>query len=67
MQNKKIELWKKAVKTGIIKSNLIPMFAALMLALYTYHLSFIENIPNMIFALIGSAVIGGGWNIQQYI
>ncbi|MBB5147914.1 MULTISPECIES: heme o synthase [Ureibacillus] len=67
MQNKKIELWKKAVKTGIIKSNLIPMFAALMLALYTYHLSFIENIPNMIFALIGSAAVIGAAGIFNNI
>lgn len=58
MQNY-IDLWAKTVKTGIIKSNLIPMISALMLALYTYELSFVENIPNLIFALIGSALIIG--------
>lgn len=63
MQNKKIGLWKQAVKTGIIKSNLIPMFAALMLALYTYDLGFVENIPNMVFALIGTAAVIGAAGI----
>lgn len=52
-----LDLWAKAVKTGIIKSNLIPMIAALMLALYTYDLDFIENIPNFIFALIGTTLV----------
>src|SRR5699024_808393 len=45
------------VKTGIIKSNLIPMFAGLTLALYTYGYGIIENIPTIIFATIGSALI----------
>ncbi|KGR80270.1 heme o synthase [Ureibacillus manganicus] len=58
MQNY-MDLWAKTVKTGIIKSNLIPMIAALMLALYTYNLDFVENIPNIIFAIIGSAFIIG--------
>ncbi|BDH60477.1 protoheme IX farnesyltransferase [Lysinibacillus sp. PLM2] len=54
-----LDLWAKTVKTGIIKSNLIPMIAALMLALYTYELDFVENIPNIIFAFLGSALIIG--------
>lgn len=58
MQNY-MDLWAKTVKTGIIKSNLIPMFASLMLALYTYNLSFIENIPNIIYAIVGSAFVIG--------
>lgn len=58
MQNY-IDLWAKTVKTGIIKSNLIPMIAALMLALYTYELDFVENIPKLIYAIIGSAFIIG--------
>ncbi len=58
MQNY-LDLWAKTVKTGIIKSNLIPMIAALMLAIYTYNLNFIDNIPNIIFAFIGSALIIG--------
>lgn len=52
-----INLWAQAVKTGIIKSNLIPMIAGLMLALYTYELNFIENIPNIILATVGSALV----------
>ena len=53
----KRELWAQAVKTGIIKSNLIPMIAALMLALYTYELNFIEHIPKIIYAVLGSAAV----------
>lgn len=55
-QSKK-QLWEQAVKTGIIKSNLIPMIAALMLALYTYELNFIDYIPSIIYAIIGSAAV----------
>lgn len=51
------KLWGQAVKTGIIKSNLIPMIAGLMLALFTYELSFIDNIWNFIFAVSGSALV----------
>lgn len=50
-------LWAQVVKTGIIKSNLIPMLAGLMLALYTYQLSFTENIGYILLALIGTAAI----------
>ncbi|MEK4423913.1 heme o synthase [Solibacillus sp. FSL K6-1523] len=53
----KQQLWAQAVKTGIIKSNLIPMIAALMLALYTYELNFVEQIPTIIFATLGSAAV----------
>lgn len=52
-------LWAQVVKTGIIKSNLIPMIAGLMLALYTYQYSFIDNIWNIIFALLGTAAVIG--------
>lgn len=58
MQNY-VDLWAKTIKTGIIKSNLIPMIAALMLALYTYDLNFVDNILNIIYAIIGSALIIG--------
>ena len=53
----KRQLWAQAVKTGIIKSNLIPMIAALMLALYTYELNFIEHIPAIIYSILGSAAV----------
>ncbi|MED4603339.1 heme o synthase [Paenibacillus validus] len=49
----------QTIKTGIIKSNLIPMFAGLTLALYTYQISPIEKFPEMLFALIGSILVMG--------
>ena len=55
----KRQLWAQAVKTGIIQSNLIPMIAALMLALYTYELNFVEYIPDIIFSILGSAAVIG--------
>ncbi|MDE5411763.1 heme o synthase [Alkalihalobacterium chitinilyticum] len=47
------------VKTGIIKSNLVTMFAGLTLALYTYQYSLFDKIPEIIFALIGSILVMG--------
>lgn len=47
------------IKTGIIKSNLIPMFAGLALSLYTYQYGLIEKLPDIIFAFIGSFLIIG--------
>lgn len=49
----------QTVKTGIIKSNLIPMFAGLTLALYEYQISPFEKIPEIVFAFIGSILIIG--------
>lgn len=54
------EILSKTVKTGIIKSNLIPMFAGLTLALYTYQFSIGEKLPEIIFAFIGTAFVIGG-------
>lgn len=51
------KLWAQAVKTGIIKSNLIPMIAALMLALYTYNLNFIDYLPAIIYSVLGTAAV----------
>lgn len=45
------------VKTGIIKSNLIPMFAGLTLALYTYQKDLVESYPNIVYALLGSTLV----------
>lgn len=47
----------QTVKTGIIKSNLIPMVAGLTLALYTYELNPFDKIIDIICAIIGSALI----------
>lgn len=49
----------KTLKTGIIKSNLVPMLAGLTLAMYTYDYSLFEKIPEMILAIIGTALIIG--------
>ncbi|MFC7391992.1 heme o synthase [Scopulibacillus cellulosilyticus] len=49
----------QTVKSGIIKSNLIPMFAGLTLALYTYRISLFDKLPEIIFALIGSILVIG--------
>lgn len=53
------EILAQTVKTGIIKSNLVPMFAGLTLALYKYKISPSEKIPEIIFAFIGSILIIG--------
>ncbi|MFP3381248.1 protoheme IX farnesyltransferase, partial [Bacillus sp. SIMBA_069] len=47
----------QTVKTGIIKSNLVPMFAGLTLAMYTYHYSLLEKLPEILLALVGSSLI----------
>ncbi|WP_282172253.1 heme o synthase [Cytobacillus firmus] len=47
------------VKTGIIKSNLIPMFAGLTLALYTYDFGLLEKLPEVLLAFIGSSLVMG--------
>lgn len=49
----------QTIKTGIIKSNLIPMFAGLTLSLYTYQISIIEKIPEILFALLGTSLVIG--------
>lgn len=51
------QLWALAVKTGIIKSNLVPMLAGLMLALYTYNLSFVSHIIDFVLAIAGTAAV----------
>ncbi len=53
------EVLTQTIKTGIIKSNLIPMVAGLTLALYTFNLNLIENLPNIILAVLGSALVIG--------
>ncbi|MGM7723234.1 heme o synthase [uncultured Metabacillus sp.] len=58
---------KLIIKTGIIKSNLMGMFAGLCLALYVYDISFAERIPVIILSLIGTAfVVGGSGAINNY-
>lgn len=49
----------ETVKTGIIKSNLLAMVAGLAMALYTNHISPIEKLPEIILAMVGSALVIG--------
>mgnify|MGYP000753607539 CR=1 FL=1 len=49
----------QTVKTGIIKSNLFPMFAGLTLALYTYNIQLFDKLPEIIYAFIGSILVMG--------
>ncbi len=47
------------IKTGIIKSNLIAMFAGLSMALYIFNVSFIDHIWAIILAFVGSSLVIG--------
>jgi len=58
-QQSRFSILAQTVKTGIIKSNLIPMWAGLTLGMYKNKMTFIENIPEIIFATIGSALVIG--------
>lgn len=49
----------QTVKTGIIKSNLLAMFAGLTLTLFINDYSPLEKIPEIILAMIGSALVIG--------
>ncbi|WP_080873633.1 heme o synthase [Oceanobacillus timonensis] len=53
------KILSQTVKTGIIRSNLIPMFAGLTLALYTYQISILEKLPEILFAFLGSIFVIG--------
>ncbi|MBA2875798.1 heme O synthase-like polyprenyltransferase [Anoxybacillus caldiproteolyticus] len=53
------KILSQTIKTGIIKSNLIPMFAGLTLSLYTYQISLFEKLPEIIFSFIGSTLVIG--------
>ncbi|QNF28822.1 protoheme IX farnesyltransferase [Metabacillus sp. KUDC1714] len=58
---------KLIIKTGIIKSNLMGMFAGLCLALYMNDSGFVEQLPNIIISLIGTSfVVGGSGAINNY-
>ncbi|CAM3923681.1 heme o synthase [Cohnella lubricantis] len=47
------------IKIGIVKSNLIAMFAGLAMALYVHHIPFFDKIGNIVLALIGSSLVIG--------
>ncbi|MBJ6364306.1 heme o synthase [Paenibacillus sp. GCM10012307] len=49
----------ETIKTGIIRSNLVVMFAGLSVALYTNQISPLEKIPEIILAILGSSLVIG--------
>jgi protoheme IX farnesyltransferase len=53
------EIIAQTIKTGIIKSNLIPMLAGLTLSLYTYDINPIDKWLEIILAFIGSILVIG--------
>ncbi|GAF14517.1 heme O synthase, protoheme IX farnesyltransferase COX10-CtaB [Bacillus sp. JCM 19045] len=53
------QVLSETLKTGIIKSNLLAMMAGLSLALYITGTSFSEKIPEIFFAVLGSALVIG--------
>ncbi|GFZ83879.1 protoheme IX farnesyltransferase [Compostibacillus humi] len=53
------QILAKTVKTGIIKSNLIPMLAGLTLAMYTYGVDPFSKVLDVILAIIGTALVIG--------
>ncbi|WP_187378609.1 heme o synthase [Oceanobacillus jeddahense] len=61
-QNQKtpfIKILSQTVKTGIIRSNLVPMFAGLTLSLYTYQISITDKLWEILFAFLGSIFVIG--------
>ncbi|WP_078592607.1 heme o synthase [Evansella clarkii] len=55
----KLDIILKTIKTGIIKSNLITMFAGMTLAIFTYQFSILEKLPDMVLATFGSILVIG--------
>ncbi|MEG0259708.1 MAG: UbiA family prenyltransferase, partial [Lysinibacillus sp.] len=59
VKHSRADILAKTVKTGIIKSNLIPMWAGLSLGMYKNQLNLMEQIPEILFATVGSALVIG--------
>lgn len=53
------DMLSQTFKTGIITSNLIPMFAGLTLSMYTHQVGIFDKWLEIILALIGSSLIIG--------
>ncbi|WP_168122834.1 heme o synthase [Paenibacillus sp. HB172176] len=53
----------ETIKIGIVKSNLIAMFAGLSMALFVHGIPFLDKIGNMMLALVGSALVIGAAGI----
>ncbi|MBU8906143.1 heme o synthase [Desertibacillus haloalkaliphilus] len=58
-QRPKLDIISQTIKTGIIKSNLITMFAGMTLAIFTYEVSFIDKLPDMVLAILGTILVIG--------
>lgn len=56
---KKSAILAQTVKTGIIKSNLIPMFAGLTLSMFKNQYSLLDKLPEMVYATGGSILVIG--------
>lgn len=55
----KMDIIAQTVKSGIIKSNLIPMCAGLTLALYTYQIDILNKSIEILLAFAGSILLIG--------
>jgi len=53
----KYDMLSQTIKTGIITSNLIPMFAGLTLSMYTHQIGIFDKWLEIILALIGSSLV----------
>lgn len=51
---------KTLIKDGIIKSNIIPAFAAGFLAVMYFQLSFFQSVPVLLLMTVGTALVIGG-------
>src|SRR5690625_1141061 len=53
----KYDMLRQTIKTGIITSNLIPMFAGLTLSMYTHQIGIFDKWLEILLALIGSSLV----------
>ena len=53
----KYDMLSQTIKTGIITSNLIPMFAGLTLSMYTHQIGIFDKWLEILLALIGSSLV----------
>src|SRR5699024_12735784 len=53
----KYNMLSQTIKTGIITSNLIPMFAGLTLSMYTNQIGIFDKWIEILLALIGSSLV----------
>lgn len=66
-QRKEKSAFAQTIKTGIIQSNLIPLFAGAMLAIVRTETSLTDHFFALLFATIGSALIIGAAGVYNNI